>query len=60
MNAARIDARWAQGLDLRVTPEIEGPLVVGKTILLPVAFLGLGEQRRAEILARLRAELRDE
>ena len=53
MNSARIIAPWTQGLDVRVSPDIEAPLVVEDTILLPVAFLGWEEEKLVELLKQL-------
>ncbi|HMA52236.1 MAG TPA: M56 family metallopeptidase [Magnetospirillaceae bacterium] len=50
-HAARIEASWTGGRDVRLSPDLAMPVTVGRIILLPVDFLGWDAGRRQAVMA---------
>lgn len=49
--ASRVRAGWTEGRDVRLSLDLAMPAAIGRTILLPVAFLGWDTARRRAVLA---------
>ena len=57
-SATPIRAAWADGLDVRVSEEVGGPVTFGSVILLPAQFTGWDTQKRQAVLAHERAHIK--
>lgn len=49
--AARIRAGWTEGRDVRLSADLAMPVTIGRTIVLPVAFLVWTAERRHVVMA---------
>jgi len=49
--AARVAADWTEGHDVRLSADLAMPVTIGRSILLPVDFLGWDAARRRAVLA---------